>query len=57
MIIIVKTLSELVFWQEQDEELKESHEDALSPCKTLKKNVAGVMKSHPLNDERCFGGY
>ena len=20
-------------------------------------NVAGVIKSHPFNDERCFGGY
>ena len=37
IIIIVKALSEVAFWQEQGQELKESYEDALSPCKTLTK--------------------
>ena len=53
IIIVVKTLSEVVFWQEQGEELKESYEDPLSPCKTLTKcSGADLMKKATLNLER-----
>ena len=60
IIIVVKTLSEVVFWQEQGEELKESYEDPLSPCKTLTKCSGadlggGCRGCAPLPPEMTWG--